>query len=88
MLLAALSATRHAHAGNPADDDGDATAAVRAALSELPEYHRSVFILYFWHDLPYQDIAELLRIPVGTVKSRMHYAVRALKERLKGILEE
>jgi len=51
---------------------------VRAALSELSPKHRAVIELAFVHDLPYADIARIVDCPVGTVKSRMSYALRHL----------
>ncbi|MGQ9477677.1 MAG: RNA polymerase sigma factor [Candidatus Bipolaricaulia bacterium] len=56
---------------------------VRAALGELPREHRETVILAFYHGLSYQEIAELMGCPAGTVKSRMFYA----KERLRALLE-
>ena len=57
---------------------------VRWALARLSEPLREVVELGVFQDLPYAEIAEILEIPVGTVKSRMH---NALKE-LKGIFDE
>jgi RNA polymerase sigma-70 factor (ECF subfamily) len=59
-------------------------ARVRAALERLPEGLRAVFELGEVQDLAYRDIAEILDIPVGTVKSRMFAAVRRLREDLEG----
>lgn len=52
----------------------------RAALVELPEMMRNVVVLNMYHGLRYNDIAEVLDIPVGTVKSRMFNALRKLRE--------
>lgn len=57
-------------------------AAMRRALERLTEPHRLVFELAIYQQRPYAEISELLRIPVGTVKSRMHNAVLALKQLL------
>jgi len=57
---------------------------VRDAVAALSEAHRLVFELAVVEELPYQAIAEVLDIPVGTVKSRMHSAVG----RVRGALEE
>ena len=57
-------------------------AAMRRALERLTEPHRLVFELAVYQERPYGEISELLQIPVGTVKSRMHNAVAALKELL------
>lgn len=53
---------------------------VRWAVSQLPEAHREVVELGVFQDLPYAEIAEILEIPVGTVKSRMSNALKKLKE--------
>jgi len=55
---------------------------IRRAVSGLPEKQRLVFILSHFEDLRYAEIAELLDIPVGTVKSRMSHAVQALRDEL------
>jgi RNA polymerase sigma-70 factor, ECF subfamily len=55
---------------------------VRAALERLPPGLRDVFELGEVRGLRYQDVAEILDIPVGTVKSRMHAAVQKLREAL------
>jgi RNA polymerase sigma-70 factor (ECF subfamily) len=53
---------------------------VHAALSELIPPQREVLVLFFLEDLSLQAIAEVLEIPVGTVKSRLHHARRALSK--------
>ncbi|MHC5064019.1 MAG: RNA polymerase sigma factor [Planctomycetota bacterium] len=53
---------------------------LRKALEQLTEPHRLVFELAVYQELPYAQISEVLHIPVGTVKSRMHNSVRALKK--------
>jgi RNA polymerase sigma-70 factor (ECF subfamily) len=45
-----------------------------------------VVVLYYVNDLSLQEISEILEIPVGTVKSRLHYGRQALKKSL-GLLE-
>lgn len=59
-------------------------AAVHQALSQLSTRHREVLVLYFLEDLSITDIAEIVGCSEGTVKSRMHYAKRAMKEILSG----
>ena len=56
--------------------------AVAQGLDELPDAQRQVLILRFFADLPVRDIAAELGVPEGTVKSRLHTAVRALRGRL------
>jgi RNA polymerase sigma-70 factor (ECF subfamily) len=55
---------------------------VNAAIAALPEEYRMVAALYFMDDLPYQEIAEMLGIPIGTVRSRLHRARRLLQRAL------
>jgi len=53
---------------------------VEAALRALPEEQRMVFLLGEREGMKYSEVASTLGIPVGTVKSRMHHAVRRLRE--------
>jgi len=53
---------------------------VRWALSRLSEPLRDVVELGIFQDLPYAEVAQILGIPVGTVKSRMSNAIKKLKE--------
>jgi RNA polymerase sigma-70 factor (ECF subfamily) len=53
---------------------------VRDALDRLPPYLKSVVIMAYYQELKYREIAEILAIPVGTVKSRLHAAVAKLGE--------
>jgi RNA polymerase sigma factor (sigma-70 family) len=55
---------------------------VQLAVSALPLQQRIVVVLYYLNDLSLQEIAEILEIPVGTVKSRLHYGRSALKKSL------
>lgn len=53
-------------------------------LQELSIKHREVIKLRYFMDMDYQSIAELLRIPVGTVKSRISIGLKKLKDALGG----
>ena len=55
---------------------------IKRALLELPAEKRIPLILKYYHDYSYQEIAAVLKIPVGTVRSRLHSAVRQLREQL------
>ena len=49
-------------------------------LAGLPESHREVVLLRFVDDMTLQDIAAALDVPLGTVKSRLHYALDVLRK--------
>lgn len=53
---------------------------IRKAVADLPETFRSAVALIFYQGLKYREAAEVLGIPVGTVKSRLHSAVLRLNE--------
>ena len=53
---------------------------VRWAVARLTEPLREVVELGVFQDLPYAEVAKVLGIPIGTVKSRMHNALKELKE--------
>jgi RNA polymerase sigma-70 factor (ECF subfamily) len=61
---------------------------VRAALVALSEEHRAVLVLREMDGRPYDEIAEVLELPVGTVRSRLHRARLQLREQLQGVLRE
>jgi RNA polymerase sigma-70 factor (ECF subfamily) len=52
------------------------------AGEQLPEKHRSVFVLFTAQGLGYAEIAEVLEIPIGTVMSRLYHARRKVREHL------
>ena len=52
------------------------------ALAELPEEFGVVCTLYFMEDFAYQEIAEVLGVPVGTVRSRLHRGRKMLQKAL------
>ncbi len=55
--------------------DNEQQEMVREVVQSLPEHMREVLVLAYFNKLPYRDIAEMLSIPLGTVKSRLHAAV-------------
>lgn len=57
--------------------------AVRDALDQLPAAHREVLILVFYHHLTAPEVAAVLGIAIGTVKSRLHRAKDALRDVLR-----
>ena len=57
-------------------DDRDA---LDRAFVRLSPEHRAVFVLHHHAGMPLADVAEIVGVPVGTAKSRLHYATRALR---------
>jgi len=56
---------------------------VRERVAVLPAKHRTVVVLYYLNGLSLQETADVLGIKVGTVKSRLHYALRTLRGELE-----
>lgn len=61
---------------------------IEEAIQKLPADYRILVILYHHHGLSYQDIADILKLPMSKVKNRLHRGRNLLKEQLKGIKEE
>ena len=59
---------------------------IHAALDDLAREHREILVLRFLEDMTYEDIAAVLGCQMGTVKSRLHYAKRALRRVLERAL--
>ena len=59
---------------------------LHSALVSLPEDQRAVIVLRELEELSYQEIADTLECTIGTVMSRLHYARKRLRERLKSYL--
>ena len=59
---------------------------LRDAINSLSPDHRAVIDLTYFHEVGYREIAEIMECPVDTVKSRMHYARRRLRNMLEGRL--
>ncbi|UCG59526.1 MAG: sigma-70 family RNA polymerase sigma factor [Phycisphaerales bacterium] len=66
----------------PAFTDEDATR-VHEALQRLKAHHREILTLSFLEDLSHRQIAEILGIRAGTVKSRVYYAKQSLRKELE-----
>jgi RNA polymerase sigma factor (sigma-70 family) len=56
---------------------------VRDGIAALPPKHRSVIVLFYLHGRSINETAEILGIRPGTVKSRLHFGLRALRARLE-----
>jgi RNA polymerase sigma-70 factor, ECF subfamily len=69
-----------------ADDaalNGEAAAIVHASLDRLPHDQREVLLLRFVEEMSYEQIADAVGCGVGTVRSRLHYAKRALRREIE-----
>jgi len=68
----------------PVADAVDARLDAERLLAALPEGQRSAVVLRYWHDCDEDEVARILRIPRGTVKSRLHHAMRRLVALARG----
>jgi len=57
---------------------------LQAAIAELPERYRAVIVLYYLQEVSYPEIAEILELPLGTVKTHLHRAKRMLRLHMGG----
>ncbi|WP_433005893.1 RNA polymerase sigma factor [Kribbella sp. CA-294648] len=69
-------------------DAASASRLLNGVLAGLRQVERDVLLLYAWEDLSYAEIAEALSLPIGTVRSRLHRARRALRSALGPDFEE
>ena len=53
---------------------------MRASVDQLPQLLRQALVLIYYQGLKYREVADILDIPVGTVKSRLHAALTKLQE--------
>jgi RNA polymerase sigma-70 factor (ECF subfamily) len=68
----------------PVADNVDARLDAERLLAALPDGQRSALVLRYWHDCDEDEVARILRIPRGTVKSRLHHAMRRLVALARG----
>jgi len=61
-------------------EERERVAMVREVIAELPPQHRAVVVLFYLENLTIEDIAGVLDVPAGTVKSRLHHARARLRE--------
>jgi RNA polymerase sigma-70 factor, ECF subfamily len=66
---------------------GEISEAVNEALRCIPEHQREVFVLRRFQDLSYEEISEVTGVPVGTAKSRVARAEKALRPLLDNFRE-
>jgi RNA polymerase sigma-70 factor, ECF subfamily len=85
-IVDATAATLRDHAPEPAElaEREELRVAIRRGIAALPEKHQFVIVLYYLNGLSLQETADTLGIRLGTAKSRIHYALHALREHLAG----
>jgi len=84
--LADVAAADGDPAGAEADDSIDRMLTVwqvEAALAGLADDHRRALVEVHWRGRPYADVAVELGVPEGTVKSRVYYGLRAMRDALE-----
>jgi RNA polymerase sigma-70 factor (ECF subfamily) len=64
-------------------EQSELTARVRQSIDAMPNHLRQILLLSYFEKFSYQEIAEVLGVPLGTVKSRLHTAVANFAERWK-----
>ncbi|KPK82068.1 MAG: hypothetical protein AMJ81_10115 [Phycisphaerae bacterium SM23_33] len=64
-------------------ENRETSQAVKNIVRQMPEGLRTVLLLSYFHQFSYKDIAEILHVPLGTVKSRLHVAVKEFARRWK-----
>lgn len=65
-------------------NQSDLSATIASLMDKLSEEHRLILSLRFLLDYSERSISEIIQKPLGTVKSRIHYAKKALREIMKG----
>ncbi len=76
--LLPILADRHPHHENTDD-----IITVQTAIQSLPKDLRAIVLLTYYHDLTQKEISTILQIPVGTVKSKLHRALKKLRVELE-----
>ncbi|MFQ5490012.1 MAG: RNA polymerase sigma factor [Phycisphaerae bacterium] len=66
-------------------DAEDRRLVVQTVIHQMPDHLREVLVLGYFHRFPYKEMAEILEIPLGTVKSRLHAAVAHFAKRYKAV---
>lgn len=61
---------------------------INSILHKLPEGKRMIFILKHYYGYDYKEISEIVKCPIGTVRSRLHYCVKEIKLQLKGVEDD
>lgn len=71
---------------NKTQENWDINERVQKAINNLPEHYRAAVVLKHIQDLNYEEASQVLNIPVGTIKTRVHRARKILYEELKDLM--
>ncbi|PGP47103.1 RNA polymerase subunit sigma-70 [Bacillus thuringiensis] len=61
---------------------------IREVIQLLNEKYKTVLVLYYYEQYSYKEMSEILNIPIGTVKYRLNYAKKKMREHLEGFVHE
>ncbi|TCW58800.1 RNA polymerase sigma factor (sigma-70 family) [Bacillus thuringiensis] len=59
---------------------------IREVIQLLNEKYKTVLVLYYYEQYSYKEMSEILNIPIGTVKYRLNYAKKQMREHLEGFV--
>ena len=68
--------------------DRDRAARIEEMIRELPSDERIIVVMRFYDHASYQEIAEILKMPLGTVKWKMHETIKKLRPRLEALHDD
>ena len=85
LLESGVDCTRNHQDPRAAAEHHELEEALQRCLSELPDHYRMAFVLRTFEDLSYEEIADALGCPTGTVKSRINQARKMLRDRLQDL---
>jgi len=66
-------------------EQGERLVAIQSAMKHLPQHQRAILLMYHAESMSYEDIAETLELPIGTVKSRLNRARLSLRNVLRPV---
>ncbi|MGS4995356.1 RNA polymerase sigma factor [Bacillus cereus] len=61
---------------------------IREVIQLLNEKYKTVLVLYYYEQYSYKEMSEILNIPIGTVKYRLNYGKKKMREHLEGFVHE
>ncbi len=80
----ALTAELVAESAETAAVKKETSLQLKSAIDKLPDTHRQAFLLKYFQGLTYEEIAHVLKCPIGTVRSRLHHSLIKIREAVEG----